>query len=367
MEDKYDFSFDKLSNTIENEIEVVAPLVDAEITIEDLLPETEETNRFLEIGTDNFIKLIYEDTIATVPAFDMFDGTYSGFNLPALTHDASPETVVLDMDGLLNEGRVYFADPKMTITIINYWGVTANFSFLGFQYVPKEGDSGTPVEGTAIDATYSILPPGSEGFSETKVTLDRTNSNIDEVISALPYSISAGARIEVPGGQDYTVDENTSDTVMLRVEMPLDFLAEDIIRVDTTDFDFLNSYEDEADAIDSLNFYIEANNGLPVEVYAQVYFTDNNWNVLDSISSDGINIKPGESENGVNNAIITQEILKMADSKIENIVKAKKLIYMIKLDTRNAELDETVKLYSNYMLGLKLGGKVNANKIVLED
>jgi hypothetical protein len=66
--DKFDYSFDKLSTNIETTSEIIVPLIDAEVTIEELLPETSETSRYLEIGTDNFIKLIYEDTISTITA-----------------------------------------------------------------------------------------------------------------------------------------------------------------------------------------------------------------------------------------------------------------------------------------------------------
>ncbi|NJO88416.1 MAG: hypothetical protein HC831_05200 [Chloroflexia bacterium] len=115
--DNFDFSFDKLSTNIETTSEIVVPLIDADITIEELLPESSATNRFLEIDSENFIKLIYEDTIATVSAPEMFDGDYVGLSLPPYTHNAPAETVTLKMDDLLNSGRIYFADPKMTITI----------------------------------------------------------------------------------------------------------------------------------------------------------------------------------------------------------------------------------------------------------
>jgi hypothetical protein len=352
--DKFDYSFDKLSTNIETTSEIIVPLIDAEVTIEELLPETSETSRYLEIGTDNFIKLIYEDTISTITAPEMFGAQLSGIDLPGYTHVADPETVTLKLDNLLNNGRIYFADPKMIISIKNYWDFDANFRFNEFFYYPHEGDGGIAVTGSAITGLYSINRPGVEGYSITNIELNRTNSNIDEVLSALPYSISAGATIEIPPSTgEYEIDGTTVDTVKLKVEMPLDLLIDDIVYSDTMDFTLFNEYEEDANDIEFLNFNLRSVNGFPVDLLTQIYFADDNGLIIDSISSTGIDILAGNSKDGNNNPLTTENIIELDRSKITSATRATKLILKVAINSRNASLDETVKLYSSYSVGLQ--------------
>jgi len=356
--DAYDFSMDNLSSEIEQESDFAIPLIDADITLEELLPDNEETSLFLHIDNDGFITLTYEDDIAVVSAPELFDGVYSGPSLPYNFHEEPPMEVPLNMDNLINQGRFYFADPKMTITIKNYWDVSTRFRFNEFLYYPKEGDTGIPLTGTAVTDWHTILPSGTNEFAITEIALNRTNSNIDEVISSLPYALSAGATIETIPGGPYNIDPNTEDSVSLKVEMPMDLLIEDLIQRDTVGFSILENYEDDTDALESLTFNLAFDNGFPVDLALQIYFADENYTILDSISATGINVTAGNSNNGTSTPVETLNTIVIENSKISNLVKSKYLIPKFEFNTKGAASDQTVKLYSTYAIGFKLGARI---------
>ncbi len=355
--DAYDFSTDKLAGSVEQTIDLVVPLINADITLEELLPDNEETSLFLQIDNDGFISMVYEDNIAVISAPEMFNGIYSGVILPANSFDEAPREVPLNMDKLINSGRFYFADPKMTISIKNYWNVSTRFRFNEFQYFPKEGDAGIPLTGTAVTGWHTIQPSGINEFVTTEIALNRNNSNIDEVLSSMPHHLSAGATIETLGGESYDIDPNSEDSVNLKVEMPMDLLIEDLVQLDTMDFNLLSNYEDDTDAVNSLSFNLAVNNGFPVDLATQIYFADENYVILDSISTNGINNTAGNSENGTNNPVESTEQIVFDQSKISNIINANYLLLKIVINTKGAASNETVKLYTGYSIGVKLGAR----------
>ena len=96
--DAYDFSTDKLAGSVEQTTDLVVPLINADITLEELLPDNEETSLFLQIDNDGFITLVYEDNIAAISAPEMFNGDYVGVSLPVYSHEETPREVPMNMD-----------------------------------------------------------------------------------------------------------------------------------------------------------------------------------------------------------------------------------------------------------------------------
>ena len=53
--DQYEFSMDKVSTNFEQETDLAFPLVNASMTLEEILPDDEDVNRYLIIENDGFI------------------------------------------------------------------------------------------------------------------------------------------------------------------------------------------------------------------------------------------------------------------------------------------------------------------------
>jgi hypothetical protein len=88
-----------------------------------------------------------------------------------------------------------------------------------------------------------------------------------------------------------------------------------------------------------------------------VYFADFNFVVLDSLITGDRNILPGASVGGAPEYRVTEPAGKITDvmidkSRLDNIVKAKYLLFRVRLSTSDEQL---VKIYEDYNIVLKLG------------
>lgn len=360
--DAYDFSTDNLSSSIEQTSEWALPIADASITLEELLPNDEDSEQFLLIDEDNFITLIYEQEVTQVDPGEFFDGfpiggEYTGTIDQKIEYSVASQVVELGIDQLLNEGSIYLADPRVTVSLRNYWDIGARFMLTDFYYY--EGATSDPIAVTGpltewIDVVRSV--DGAEAVTE--MSMNKDNSNIADLISALPHHLSFGAQFETTVlGEDYSVPENSVNSVDLKIEIPMELRFEDLVLTDTIDFDLGNELDGDTSAIESFSFKINLNNGFPFELASQIYFADENYVILDSLSATGLNFTAGNSTNGENDPVLTETEISVEGSKIHNLIKSKYLFPRFEFNSRNVALGETVKLYSTYAIGLKLGAR----------
>ena len=112
--DQFDFSMENLSTNVEQKSDFAIPLINASITLEEILPDDEDADRFLIVDPDGFLRLEYVQDVKAVSASDFFEGQYSGNPVPPISYSISPQIVELGFDKLLNEGEFYIANPKLT-------------------------------------------------------------------------------------------------------------------------------------------------------------------------------------------------------------------------------------------------------------
>ena len=123
-------------------------------------------------------------------------------------------------------------------------------------------------------------------------------------------------------------------------------------------FEVGDFYNDDINEIKRLIFRIILTNGFPVEIENQIYFTDENYNYLDSMFTNtqlitGATDTDGDGKvNPVENAPLDIEFTK---DKVQNIENAKYLITRGRINTTNSENQESVKFYVDYLFDAKLG------------
>jgi len=355
---EFDFSTDKLSSKIQQNSDVAIPLVNASITLEEILTSNDTVNKYLIIGTDKFLTLIYEKDFAQYPARNYFRGVYSGTVLPYLNQNTAPQTIDIGLDKLQNHGDFYLADPKITISIKNFWDIATRFRFANFNYYKKPNSAGVPVTGSLINQWITINRPVSPAkYGMTTVLMNKANTNMDAVISALPHHLSFSANYETIPGGPYSVDPNSSDSVKVKIEIPLDLRVLNVSMIDTLEFKLGETIEDTT-VLKSILLNLIVQNGFPVALDAQIYFADKNYHVLDSISNKPITMNAAKVANGsVTESTETKNPVQIESAKISKLIKAKYLILRLNLNTATSPT-QTVKLYSNYKLGLKIGALV---------
>ncbi|MGF1637359.1 MAG: hypothetical protein ACFCUU_09815, partial [Cyclobacteriaceae bacterium] len=153
--------------------------------------------------------------------------------------------------------------------------------------------------------------------------------------------------------------------VLVDARVPLYGSAYNIHLSDTVEFDVLSS-DDEVDVENAL-LYIRLENGFPIEGTYQMYFTNDDYEVIDSLFS-GVtqtNLQPGAiNTNGdVISPGIYDEVLNISSQKVENLRAATHMIFTASLNT-NQNSDGSyphVKIKSDYKIAMncKLQTRLN--------
>jgi hypothetical protein len=250
-------------------------------------------------------------------------------------------------------GGVHFEDPVMTISLLNSFGMPIDAQITT---LTATLDNGTimpitgPIPSPLID--YPIIFGQA---SRNSFVFDKTNSNIQQVVDAVPkklnYNITAGTNTPLP---TYNfMSDSSKFSADMRIEFPLNGYVSGFTIQDTVDFAI-----GDVSILSSIAFRLNVTNGFPVHSTTQLYFTDNNFNILDSLftnSQDRI-IEAAEIDGSGN---VTQPTYRSADElfegeRLEHLLNAKKILIRGVLATTNAPTS-TVKFYDDYKLDFKLG------------
>jgi hypothetical protein len=258
--------------------------------------------------------------------------------------------------GLFNNfqaGSVYFDNPKMTVTLSNSYGMPVDAQLNSLYAILKNGNQMPiigPIPSPLINYPFSLGQTVTNSF-----VFDKNNSNIELVINAIPknivYEVSAGTNSPLP-----TYNFMSDSSVFradLRIDFPLKGYATGFEVQDTVDFSIGN-----IDVIKSAAFRLNVSNGFPISAYTQLYFTDENYVILDSLLTEAQDriIEAGEVDA---NGRVIKSTERSADelfegAHLQNLMNAKKIIIKGIIQTKDAPTT-MVEIFDNYELDFKLG------------
>lgn len=365
----YDFNADiKTQGTINPTYAV--PIIDASFTLEELLPDNADINRFLEIDDQGFMTLIYKESLPAIGINDFLNGApaplpLSGPFIPAFDYALDENTMDLNLNINLNGGSINFFDPKIKIIITNFWNIPLQFSFSNMKYYTENDPTGKDVTGTFINSTHIIGSPIVKNDSVvTTLEMNTGNSNIDEVLSAIPNSISTGAIVGTPGQNTlYDLTGVKDNKLDINIEIPLNLSMNNILFTDTLDFNL--DINTDSVTVKNITINFGAENGFPLGMNTQVYFLDKNYIIVDSLFSSNFDLVPASVSNGeVINKTDSKVSIEIPENRMDNILNALYIMPHIKLRTTDAANLTPVKIYSNYEINLKLSAKMELELIL---
>ena len=211
-------------------------------------------------------------------------------------------SIPLEIDIFGNsESAVQFllTNPKIEHTIQNSFGFTANMGMQSMYYEDLQGvflgdvlyDSAAG--GNLQPAPFYFPPieqPSNQGDSVTSIiTMDATNSTINELINSTPKSIVSNPVVVINADSTITnnnfISSSSKISVSTEITLPLEGYAGGWIMGDTIPFDFKvdELFSSETD-IDSAIIKFSTTNGWPVEVNFTLELLDSNMNLLSSIA-----------------------------------------------------------------------------------
>ena len=179
------------------------------------------------------------------------------------------------------------------------------------------------------------------------------------------YSVSA---ITNPLGTEDTdnfITDSSSLDVGIEVALPLHFKANGYALEDTILFDFEEQFGDNVDLIETFILDMDVKNGLPMEVNMQLFFKDENYNMLDSMFVDDKFLLPPtiNAQNQITEPSENTKSIELDSAKLEKIKTTKYMFIRATISTAGAQDGDYVKFYSYYNIyfKLKLDAALNVN------
>lgn len=213
---------------------------------------------------------------------DIYFGYLEGF-LGQSTHRGSQDTIEIDFFDNWIQGDVYFEEPEIFINIENSFGMPARSSIDTFDILTADGLRkklvSTFIDDTGIDFPY----PTEVGEVATKTfAFNKDNSNIDEVLGSRPIALDY--KVDAIMNPDQNTDirgfitDSSYYNIQVEVDLPLYARASGFAVTDTFEVDF-SDYNDAKKA----ELKIISDNGMPLDIDAQIYFLNSEKEAVDSL------------------------------------------------------------------------------------
>lgn len=276
----------------------------------------------------------------------------------------NPTIIPIDLyDERFLNGNIRFSEPTITANINSSFGVPIRSRIDVLNAFTR---SGVPlaVDATAIDG-IDINYPQLEQRGESKRTilqLDYTNSNIVDVFDAqlteLEYGLTAIANPDDNPILTSFIEDNSTFEAQVFVEVPVVGRTRNFVVTENFDTPF-----SDVDQITEGEFKLITENGLPLAATLQLYFIDDNNQLLDSLFQEIPSLVQAADINEAGQVTAVNEtttFIPITASQIQNILKSTQLQVAADFQTaRGGTID--VIIQSNQSLNFRMGLKFKVN------
>jgi hypothetical protein len=183
--------------------------------------------------------------------------------------------------GILNKSviaNVKLLDPRLHITFLSSFGLNVSAQLDSVYGYSTGGGIDTIIIPPMIDTGESAIgqPPRLSRY-----TIDSTNSNLRNILSPVPnYFIFNGHFTINPSASTYNFLTDTSSiTLNVDAELPACFKIIQLALQDTVQL----LLPPDTTILTYANFALQVTNAFPVYASVQMYFTDSNYVILDSL------------------------------------------------------------------------------------
>lgn len=254
----------------------------------------------------------------------------------------------------LNKSKVSFVQPKITLSVDDYYGVPCEITLSKLQ-AEKPGSS-LPLQVTPA-SPFNLAFPTMIGNS---ATTSLTVTNPGTVINFSPTQLVYGGSIRINKGLTSGTNFLTDSTlrVTLNSEIPLYGQASGITLLDSMKVDFGTLSQS---SFTSSSIRIKTVNEMPLDANIQLYFADQGYHILDSVftSAQTYLVKASEvsAAGELLNASSSDLKVDISADKMNNLFASSYLIVRSRMNTaRDANGNLlNVKFKSAYKLKMNVG------------
>lgn len=280
-------------------------------------------------------------------------------NIGTQVFDLPEDTLALGMDTLLPDVNVYVADPRIHLELVNSFGIPMGLDFSEITAL----NNGSQLALTGLSDPFIIGAPTVDGDSvTTEISITNDNTNISDIISFKPgqliFGLSGSTNPNGPTTNFLSAESGVS--IGLAVDVPLHLGVSGFEYRDTLDFPS-DVFENVVEA--SMKSIIT--NELPVDINVQMYFLDENYELIDSLYDNYTAIVQSSEVSSTGELVSATSATTdsdLSEEKVEVIKPAKYLVTSTRFNTANNGAT-TAKFYSSFKVGIQLGviAKVRIN------
>ena len=209
------------------------------------------------------------------------------------------------------------------------------------------------------------IPPATDNPltpSITSFVLNNSNSNIASLVSNLPDQLKYSLDVFInPFGNtsnfhDFAYDSSSLEA-NLDVTVPLSFVASDLVLVDTLKFSLGKNEPGDATIKDG-TFNLIVYNGFPISASPQLYFYDDNFQLMDSLFTSPQTAAAGMLNDQCLVSAKTKSVLTVPidEAKMQRLRAAVNAVLVSKFNTASHPGCSFLKIYDEYSMDVKLTG-----------
>lgn len=352
------------------------PLADYIIKIEESMLSYEAEVTIYGDGTNNAISSSQEITFdfgMSDIAFSYMEGDFANISVPI-----ESDTLLIPVFSNAIAGDIAL-QPSLSMNFQNSFGTNIK-SDLSRVFVSTQNGQVTKLmdEGNSqfFGGNFQITSPDDrKEIASTYQKIDKTNSNIEDAFSSIPDGILYDLGFVLGSNENDTsfVSDNSKIGVEIETEIPLEGRFEVMI-TDTMAVDF----QDLSESIAELKVLIKTENSFPIDAYLQIYFLDENGNMLTDTQGEPLplfkDIENNDTQQGARflraASIIDTSTGKTQAEKVDMPISAtisdsqildKTKYFLIQAQVRSTDKASSIKLYSFYNIRFSMAMQMKAS------
>ena len=262
-----------------------------------------------------------------------------------ITMDIAKDSFEIDFFNDLEVGNNFSIESaKITLGIENKIGVGCSYDLnIESQNFTTGNQSILPniqntINSAIFNPTNNIVTPS---YSEHPF------NNLESIINIKPDLITMEGTITLENGIDRFLVYDQGIAVSPNIEIPLSFIATDLILSDTTDIEIPSEVED-------IKFNLIIENGYPINAVINIDFLDQSYNILESKE---LSMLSGEI-NSEGRVYQNSKSIFNIDLNKENIEYIKYVHYYVSFDTQSQTTYN--KIYSDYTIKAQIIAEYNS-------
>jgi hypothetical protein len=268
---------------------------------------------------------------------------------------------------LFKSGTVTFDDVNMKFNIQNGMGIDGVVKINSLSASSPLNGTKT-LSGAVLSTPFNITRAKDFPFtpSQNSFTINKSNSNITDLIGILPNRLDYDIEVKTNQGgntnsyRDFAYLESDL-RVNLDVEVPLSFIASNLVLMDTIDFDLSNTNTNVEGITDGVLNLI-TKNGYPIDAELTTIVVDENYLVVDTISKS-LKVESGILDADCKVSGITRGVTKIEvdQVRVDNLKRGRHAVIVAKFSTSNNPTcaGKPLQILSTYKLDVVVSAKFN--------